>query len=224
MEKPSSGKTKTSSKVVNLSDLLPPPKELFITGIPSLDQLFKENAISSGEIYELIGLSGTGKTMLLNTIMINLLGYSQNIEIIFIDTKLDFHSLKLVNMMKARNIPEQLHAKILSLIKLYHCKNADELILTLKDILKQRDENKKVKIIMIDSITVPFYLYLGQTFLNHNRMKEVQKLLKELIKIYNVAVSKVTSIILIVDNVSIIPPDNLHKSRIQLDHYSRKTF
>lgn len=163
--------------------------EFFITGIEAFDHLFEINAIGCGEIIEITGLPATGKTMLLNTIMINLLEQNDKMMIIFIDTKFDFQPLKLVNMMKAKNIPKTKRMKILNQIEIHRVSTADVLARTLSLILEAILKGE-VKMIMIDSITVPFYLYIGHTLLQHRYMTEVMDSLKSLARLHDIAVGR----------------------------------
>lgn len=161
----------------------------FITGIEAFDHLFEINAIESGEIIEITGLPATGKTMLLNTIMINLLEHNEQMMIIFIDTKYDFQPLKLVNMMKAKNIPEAKQMKILNQIEIYRVSTCEDLVATL-NLIQNHTLQAEAKMIMIDSITVPFYLYIDRTLLQHRYMTEVMDLLKSLARLRDIVVGR----------------------------------
>lgn len=162
--------------------------ETFRTEISQFDDLFEIKGIFSGEITELIGLAGSGKTMILNTIMINILERSKDIHIFFIDTKNDFQSLKLVNMMTQRGIPQAKQFEILKQIHVERAPAPDDLIKALKFIFGTAAHDK-VKIIMIDSITVPFYFYAGHMLMNLASMTQVIDLLKLRAKTNNCAVS-----------------------------------
>jgi RecA/RadA recombinase len=176
------------ARLMNGSELLRACRfraETFPTGIEHFDELFDTGGIFASEITELIGLPESGKTMLLNTILINILETSEDITIFFIDTKDDFQPIKLTNMMTRRGIPQQKQFQMLKKILVQSAATPDELIL----ILKLASDNDKVKIVMIDSITVPFYFYLGHTMLSLERMTQVKALLKLLAKTNNCAVS-----------------------------------
>lgn len=164
-------------------------EESFVTGIESLDQLFEDNAIVTGEIVEFIGLPSTGKTMLLNTIMINLLHTRAIIDIVYIDTRHSFQPLKLVNMMNAKKIPKAKQIDILNRIEVHQVSTADDLVKALSDILTMADTNDKVKMILINSITTPFYLYMGHTLLTQHCMMLIKDLMRSLTRHRNMTVS-----------------------------------
>lgn len=158
-------------------------EEFFVTGIRSLDQLFEDNAIMSGEIVEFTGLPLTGKTMLLNTIMINLLHAKATMNIVYIDTRHSFQPLKLVNMMTAKKIPKAKQIEILNRIEVHQVSTADDLVRVLRNILKAQDPyGDKVKMILINSITAPFYL-------TQHYMMLIKDLLRSLTRYRNMAVS-----------------------------------
>lgn len=163
--------------------------ETFITGIEAFDHLFESNAIESGDVIEINGLPATGKTMLLNTIMINLLEHNEKMMIVFIDSKCDFQPLKLVNMMKAKNIPEAKQMKILTRIEVHRVSLPEDLVANLNLILTNTAK-AELKMIMIDSITVPFYRYVDRTLLQHRYMTEVMDLLKSLARLRDIVVGR----------------------------------
>lgn len=158
--------------------------EIFTTGIEQFDNLFANNpaleGAFSGEIIEIVGLPASGKTMLLKTIAINVLGSFEDRHIIFIDTKFDFHAIKLKKMMEARGIPEKKLVDILKKILVHRATTPDELINTLQFIVDTPQQHEMFKIVMIDSITVPFYFYFGQTIFGLRAMTTVAQLLKKL--------------------------------------------
>lgn len=159
-------------------------QEIFPSGVEHFDQLFEAKGIVSGDIIEILGLPETGKTMLLKTIMINVLQHRHDDYILFIDTKYDFQATKLKNMMNARGIPDKIQLSILKSILVERVVTADDLIATLKRV----PTKEKLKIIMLDSIAVPFYLAMENMNICLGKMAEVVKLLKSLSR-RNLAVS-----------------------------------
>lgn len=191
-EYPNEDHSALESVLVNASDFYQNhqfKEESFVTGIQPLDQLFEDKAIVTGEIVEFIGLPSTGKTMLLNTIMINLLHATATIDIVYIDTRHSFHPLKLVNMMVAKKIPKAKQIEILNRIEVHQVSTADDLVRGLSEILMRADTNDKVKMILINSITTPFYLTHGHTLLTQHYMMLVKDLLRSLTRHRSMTVS-----------------------------------
>lgn len=156
-------------------------RETYATGIEQFDELFAGGRIVSGDIIEIFGLPESGKTMLLNTIMINILESStEQDKILFIDTKNDFQAMRLKAMMVERGISLIKQRAILESISVEDVTTLEELIATLQNISTNRILFKKLKIIIIDSIAVPFYLYIGNMNYCLDRMTEVVQLLKTL--------------------------------------------
>lgn len=151
--------------------------DFFKTGILKFDNLIGE--AHNGCIVEIFGLPSTGKTMILYTIIINILEQTDN-QIIFIDTKRDFQAKKLMKMMLSREIPQEKCRGILKRIQIHRCTTADHLIATLKFIVETPLQHEKLKFVMIDSMTVIWYLYLGHTLFRLKNMEEIMNLIKRL--------------------------------------------
>lgn len=136
-----------------------------------------------------IYLAATGKTMLLNTIAINILNQFEDVKLLFIDTKQDFSAIKLDRMMKCKGIYEEKQMSILKRILVRRIHTVEDLIAELKLIIDLPRQHDKLKIIMIDSVSVPFYFYLGHTSFGLSLMGEVVDQLKHLSRSRNIAVS-----------------------------------
>ncbi|CRK88480.1 CLUMA_CG002238, isoform A [Clunio marinus] len=154
--------------------------ELFRTNIEQFDELFSGNGMSSGDLIEIIGLPASGKTMLLNTIIINTLEQADDFNILFIDTKYDFQPIKLSKIMDNRKITTNVQSSILKRVTVERVSTVEDIIKVLRYILDTPTQHEKLKIIMIDSITVPFYFYTGHTLFTLNLMTEVVELLRML--------------------------------------------
>jgi RecA/RadA recombinase len=158
------------------------------SGIPQIDRLFTSGGINSNEIVEIIGAPASGKTMLLYTIMVNVLRENQDIEVMFIDTKSDFQARKLQNMMNEQEIAQGLQKSILKRIRVERARDPESLIQALNAIVMAPKAFEKIKIVMIDSLSVPFYLYMGCAMLSLKKMTKVIDLMHRLTK-NHVAVS-----------------------------------
>lgn len=155
--------------------------DLFKTGIPKFDELFTTDKVVSGSIIELMGLPSAGKSMLLYTIMLNILEQTDDLHIMYIDTKRDFQATKLKKMMVARgHTSEQRHREVLKKISVCRLTTAEEVIAALSFIIETPQQHERVKIIIIDSITVLWYLYLGHTLFRLKLMEDVMMLLRNL--------------------------------------------
>lgn len=173
-----------SSELVNgrkfLDDFLA-NAESYTTGVDRLDELFLNRGIVSGDIIEIFGLPATGKTMLLNTIMINILQSSQDDQsILFIDTQRNFSAMRLQSMMNVRGIPETVQHAILSRISIETVLTIEELISSLRHIVSHQNILLQTKVIIIDTISILYYLYLGNPIFCTSQLSKVVQLLKTL--------------------------------------------
>lgn len=165
--------------------------ETYRTLIDSIDDLLPSKGILSGEIIEIIGPPSGGKSTLLNTIMINVLESYEDATIMLIDTKHDFSAVRLKKMMEARGIDETSQIQILKRIQVERARTAVILINILQYILNTPLQHVNLKLIMIDSITVPFYFLLGHTVYRLNLMTQVSNLIKSLGQ-QNISVSSIS--------------------------------
>lgn len=154
--------------------------ETLKTRIRSVDEILPSRGIAGGEIIEVTGPPAGGKSMLLNTIMINVLENDQDLTIMYIDTKCSFSIIKLKNLMIARGMPEEMQVHILKRIELERNTTPEDIIKTLEFINNTPLQHEKLKLVIINSITAPFYLYLGHTLVRLDLMTKVSELMKVL--------------------------------------------
>lgn len=70
-----------------------------------LDLLLRGGFLTKG-IYEFYGSAGSGKTILIDTIVINIMTNYDDIEALYLDTKGDFSAMRLYNIMHAKDLPD----------------------------------------------------------------------------------------------------------------------
>lgn len=146
-------------------------------GIPKLDHLFNDGI--GGSVIEFFGLPSSGKSMLIYTIMLNILEQA-DLNIIFIDTKCDFQAVKLRNMMIAREIPEQKIREMLKRISVNRSSTAEEVIAQLKFVVQTPHQHTELGIVVIDSITILDYFLLGHNLYRLKHIEEIMLLIRKL--------------------------------------------
>lgn len=166
--------------------------EVFQTGIKPFDDLFETKGIFSSDIVEIIGPPASGKSMLIYTVIINVMVQAEEgLKIIFIDTKGDFRAMKLKRMMDARGLSELKQRSVLESITVYKANTPQQLLVDLELIRCRPRSLSDVKMVFIDSITIPFYLFLNEfekSFFSIGIMSDVVQSLK-LISERHIAVS-----------------------------------
>lgn len=163
-------------------------KTVLLTGVQQIDELFGPGLLK-GDVVEIIGSPESGKTMLLKTISLNILEklqHSEEYQLMFIDAKHDFQPIKLKKMMDERRIPYTVQNVIMKRVLVQRVKTLEELISTLKFVVETSAE--RVKIVMIDSIAVLYYLYLGRPRFILQLLTKVVDLIKTL-SLMNITVS-----------------------------------
>ena len=170
------------STVINAREELRRLKgDFFKTGIAKFDELFSPEEVVNGSVIEIMGLPSTGKSMLLYTILLSILEQTVDLKVMFINAKQGLEAVKLRNMMIARGeTSERKHHEILKKIIVHSSKTPEEIIAVLKFVLDTSFRHETLKIIVIDSMTVIWYNYLGHTFLRLKLMEEIMTLIRKL--------------------------------------------
>lgn len=154
--------------------------EAIATGIPQLDELLPAGGVFSGDVIEICGRPGSGKTMLIFTIILKALESNENSEIIYFDTKNDFQAVKLKTMMIDQGISEEAQKSIFKRLFVKQVRSFDSLNSELRTMRRSQFVFDKVKIIVIDSICTLAYFTLGDGKMYIRRMLNATKLIKVL--------------------------------------------
>ena len=144
----------------------------------SIDELLN-GGIITGDIIEIMGFAGCGKTMIVNTIALNI-AEQTDASVIYFDTKNDFSAIRLQKIMDSREISNTEQEKILQKIIVEKIKDVHHLIKALNILLESPKLLSENKIIIIDSIPVIWYLYIGEAKLGLSLIVEAVGLLKKL--------------------------------------------
>lgn len=142
-------------------------RTIYSTGIEELDDLFDLKGIRSGEIVEFCGQCGIGKSTLVLTLLVNILSLYKNETVLYFDTKNDFHSQLLVDILKIRGFNDEEMKDITERIIVVPIGDILELIQGLDSRINQEPSTENTdneqaqtltsKILVIDSITLPFF-------------------------------------------------------------------
>ncbi|KAG6800203.1 DNA repair protein RAD51 4 [Apis mellifera caucasica] len=128
-------------------------KNIISTNLSSLDNLLK-GGLYCGQIYEICGLSASGKTQLCFSIAINIALKSNNL-VRYIDTKRDFSGSRIEQILLKKNYNKQVINEIMERIKVCCVYNMHQLLKVLHWLsinLKEENEDCRTRIIIIDSL------------------------------------------------------------------------
>lgn len=141
-------------------EILEKQSQPFLTGITKLDELL-DGGILSGNIIDLCGLSGTGKSVLCRAIAINL-AINYGLKTLFIDTKGDFSATSIHKMLKSRQYTSDTQIKhIMRRINVVKCRDPTELIEMIQSIIDNIEKYPKYKLIVIDSLPAIWFNMYG---------------------------------------------------------------
>lgn len=142
------------------------------TDLPSLDNLLK-GGLYPGQIYEVCGISSSGKTQLCLTITSNIALRTKNL-IRYIDTKRDFCGSRIKQILLKKNCSKQVIDEAMERIKVCNVQTVHQLFKVLRWLtiaLKEEIEECRTRIIIIDSLpAIIFKFYNDQKLtiaLNH---------------------------------------------------------
>lgn len=126
----------------------------------SLDELL-DGGLLSGNIIDVCGLSGTGKTLLCRTIATNL-AINYHLDTYFIDTKGDFSAEAIHKMLVKRKISSETQRKqTMRHIKAIKCRDPNELIHIIQTLIDDIEMYAELKMLVIDSMPAIWFNMYG---------------------------------------------------------------
>ncbi|KAL0269487.1 UNVERIFIED_CONTAM: hypothetical protein PYX00_007198 [Menopon gallinae] len=134
------------------------------TGIENFDKLL-DGGFITGNIYELCGSVGSGKTQICMTLAVNVCNNLPEQSVLYIDTKNDVSGHRILEIIEnsERNIENA--GELMNRIKICRALKATELLSLLQKLTKDLDEAEGrtlgFRIIIIDSLSCLFFRFLG---------------------------------------------------------------
>ena len=150
-------------------------KETISTGCKALDELL-DGGVRTGELLEVAGPYGVGKTEFLHTLCVNAVN-NNGFTCLYFDTEGAFSARRLVEIAEARGFDSK---EILDNVLFSKVYGSGHLIFLLENAHKVIKEND-VRLILVDSLTAPFRAeYPGREFLAE-RQQKINRCLRALI-------------------------------------------
>lgn len=117
-----------------------------------------------GRIWEIYSESGIGKTELFHTLAINFVcQHEQQREVLYLDTKREFNSERIEEILKQRQVDMETMQICLNAIKVVGVISAQSLIAALEDFCMRLSSGDAtvsgIKLILIDSLAASFILF-----------------------------------------------------------------
>lgn len=129
------------------------------SGIPILDDLLGGGFLT-GNVYELCGLSGSGKTQLCLTVATSIASRQKTVH--FIDTKLDFSGKRVHSILESKELDEEVIGSTMEKILVTRVNSFSELysfLYHLKNELVR--EPGSIRMIIIESLPAIFLQHMG---------------------------------------------------------------
>jgi RecA/RadA recombinase len=130
-------------------------KDFFTSGIKNLDEILPAQGISAGDIIEFTGPPAVGKTLILLSIMINVLIEHEDVQFLFFDTKYDFKAIEFQGVLEARRISGLGQLQMMKRVTVQRSSHPRDIVKQLRCIYNNPQSNQRLKFILIDSITTP---------------------------------------------------------------------
>ncbi|XP_062135867.1 uncharacterized protein LOC133845425 isoform X1 [Drosophila sulfurigaster albostrigata] len=173
-----------SVKSIKFSSLYQKQPFSYSTGIEEFDKLLEAigQPFRPGRIWEVYGESGVGKTQLLNTLAVNFVcQYRDYRQVLFLDTKRDFDSRRIHQMLQDRHLDTDAIKSCMRAINVIVCSSAESLIKALDNMIEQissgDDSIAHIKLVLIDSLAASFIFFrsahernMGRRWLNQLAM------------------------------------------------------
>lgn len=112
--------------------------------------------LKSGNIYDLCGLSASGKTQICHSIAINL-AINYKYETLYVDAKNDFSGQRIYNMLNARNCSDVDCGVIMNCIRYQPIYDVHEFLNILRGLPAYLKEHKQAKCLIVDSLPVLWF-------------------------------------------------------------------
>ncbi|XP_037036781.1 DNA repair protein RAD51 homolog 4 isoform X2 [Bradysia coprophila] len=125
-------------------------KEVIRTGIDSFDDLLG-GGLKSGNLYDICGLSGTGKTLICNIIAVHF-AEQYKYGTLYVDAKNDFSGQRIYNMLNARQCSDAECGVIMNSIRCESIYDVRQFLKILLDLPDYLDKHKDVKCLIVDSL------------------------------------------------------------------------
>ncbi|XP_058830171.1 DNA repair protein RAD51 homolog 4 [Topomyia yanbarensis] len=127
------------------------------TGIRGLDLLL-EGGLLPGQVLEVCGESGSGKSQLCTSLAINI-AQKQKLDVFYCDTKSDFSARRVHRILTLRNCTNQEIQETMKRVKVERIFSPEILIECMENILDQIDNLETLKVIIIDSLPALWYMH-----------------------------------------------------------------
>ncbi|XP_049308691.1 DNA repair protein RAD51 homolog 4 [Bactrocera dorsalis] len=153
------------------------------TGIEKLDILLAKIPLKTGSIWEICGKSGVGKTQLCHTIALNFAAQTQG-TVLYIDTKCDFSGTRIMEMLRCRDVPNNICGRIMQDILVERTGTAEGLCDLLENLDLQLNagadaDGGNIKLVIIDALPAVFFKYRSE--LDHLKGKYLLAKLNNLV-------------------------------------------
>lgn len=149
------------------------------TDIKSLDDLLN-GGLETGYLYEIAGLSGTGKTQLCFTIISSVILKLKR-KVFFVDTKGDFSAKRILNIGTEMSSDAEMS---LDRVEVFRASDFFDILSALYSIRDNLRSSKSYdhRLLILDSIAAPFYEHVGSPFFNQSYciLMEIGAILKRL--------------------------------------------
>lgn len=154
----------------------------------SLDELLGGGFLS-GNLIDICGLSGSGKTQLYTTIAMNW-AINDDYQTFVVDTKADFSGDRINRMLLNRDeLSADKRKHVMRSIKVKKCKSPFELIEMIRNLLNQIASHPNLKLLVIDSLPTLWFLFHGnKRSLNQRNLAILADLLRKLAVEYAIVV------------------------------------
>lgn len=143
----------------------------------------------SGNLIDICGLSGSGKTQLYTTIAMNW-AVNDDYQTFIVDTKADFSGDRINRMLLNRDeLSADKRKHVMRSIKVEKCKSPFKLIDMMRNLLDQMASHANLKLLVIDSLPTLWFLFHGnKRSLNQRNLAILADLLRKLAVEYAIVI------------------------------------
>lgn len=136
---------------------------VFKTDCLSLDNILTFGGFKTGNIYQVFGSSGVGKSQLCFSLAVAGVLCRKEVEVFYIDTKNDLVAERILQILQAKCGNSAPNLNLLSQILVHKCFDIETLISTLRALIeKLKDNLNKIRLVILDNLVSPIMSILSE--------------------------------------------------------------
>jgi len=136
---------------------------VFKTDCSSLDNILTGGGFKTGNIYQVFGSAGVGKSQLCFSLAVSGVLCAKEVQVFYLDTKNDLVAERILQILQSKSGSTAPNLSLLSQILVHKCFDIETLISTLRALIeKLKDNLNKIRLVILDNLVSPIMSILSE--------------------------------------------------------------